>query len=132
MGKIFISYRREDAPGDARGVCDRLGRSFGEASVFMDVDKLLAGQRFDRELEKALSQCDVLIAIIGSRWMELLSEQASGGKRDFVRDEIAAALKRDIVVIPVMIGREANIPATISTACWTGRCPDGAIQYHMT
>jgi TPR repeat protein len=111
LGKIFISYRREDAPGDARGVCDRLGRSFGEASVFMDVDKLLAGQRFDRELDKALSQCDVLIAVIGSRWMELLSGHASGGKRDFVRDEIAAALKRDIVVIPVMIGREANMPA---------------------
>jgi TPR repeat protein len=111
QGKIFISYRREDAPGDARGVCDRLGRSFGEASVFMDVDKLLAGQRFDRELDKALSQCDVLIAVIGSRWMELLSGHASSGERDFVRDEIAAALKRDIVVIPVMIGREANMPA---------------------
>ena len=28
----------------------------------MDVDNLLAGRRFDRELDKALSQCDVLIA----------------------------------------------------------------------
>jgi TIR domain len=108
--KIFISYRREDAPGDARGICDRLGRNFGEANVFMDVDRLLAGQRFDRELDKALSKCDVLIAVIGSRWIELLSAYAQSGKRDFVRDEIAAALKRDIVVIPVMIGREAHMP----------------------
>ena len=61
-GKIFISYRREDAPGDARGICDRLGRAFGAANVFMDVDRLLAGQRFDRELNKALAKCDVLIA----------------------------------------------------------------------
>jgi TPR repeat protein len=111
QGKIFISYRREDAPGDARGICDRLGRSFGEASVFMDVDRVLAGQRFDRELDKALSRCDVLIAVIGSRWMELLSEHAGSSKRDFVRDEIAAALKRDIVVIPVMIGQEAHMPS---------------------
>jgi TIR domain len=110
QGKIFISYRREDAPGDARGICDRLGRSFGEANVFMDVDRLLAGQRFDRELDHALSKCDVLIAVIGSRWMELLSDCAQSGKRDYVRDEIAAALKRDIVVIPVMIGREAHLP----------------------
>jgi hypothetical protein len=109
-GKIFISYRREDAPGDARGVCDRLVRSFGKSNVFMDVDSLLAGQRFDRELDKALSKCDVLIAVIGSRWMELLSEYTRNGKRDFVHDEIVAALKRDIVVIPVMIGREANMP----------------------
>jgi formylglycine-generating enzyme required for sulfatase activity len=110
QGKIFISYRREDAPGDARGICDRLGRSFGEANVFMDVNRLLAGQRFDRELDKALSKCDVLIAVIGSRWMEFLSDYAQSGKRDYVRDEIAAALKRDIIVIPVMIGREAHLP----------------------
>lgn len=37
-GKIFISYRREDAPGDARGICDRLSRIFGAANVVMDVD----------------------------------------------------------------------------------------------
>lgn len=76
----------------------------------MDVDRLLAGQRFDRELDKALSQCDVLIAVIGPRWMESLSEHARGGERDFVHDEIAAALKRDIVVIPVLIGREGHMP----------------------
>jgi TIR domain-containing protein len=109
-GKIFVSYRRDDAPGDARSIHDRLGRSFGEANVFMDVDQLLAGQRFDRELDKALAKCDVLIAVIGSRWMDLLSEHARRGKRDYVRDEIAAALQRDIIVIPVMMGREANMP----------------------
>lgn len=75
----------------------------------MDVDNLLAGQRFDRELDKALSQCDVLIAILGPRWVELLSRP--DGDRDFVRDEISAALKRDIVVIPVLVGREGRMPA---------------------
>jgi TIR domain len=111
QGKIFVSYRRDDAPGDARGIYERLGRSFGEGKVFMDVDQLLAGQRFDRELDKALAECDVLIAVIGSRWMDLLSECTQHGKRDYVRDEIAAALQRDIIVIPVMMGREANMPS---------------------
>jgi hypothetical protein len=109
-GKIFVSYRREDAPGDARSIYDRLGRCFGEGNVFMDVDRLLAGQRFDLELDKALAKCDVLIAVIGSRWMDLLSEYARHGRRDYVRDEIAAALLRNIIVIPVMMGREANMP----------------------
>jgi len=109
-GKIFVSYRRDDAPGDARSIYERLGRSFGEGNVFMDVDQLLAGQRFDRELDKALAECDVLIAVIGARWMDLMSEHARHGKRDYVRDEIAAALQRDIIVIPVMMGREANMP----------------------
>ena len=109
-GKIFISYRREDAPGDARGICDRLSRIFGAANVFMDVDSLVAGQRFERELDKALAKCDVLIAVIGSRWMELLNDHAQRGRRDYVREEIAAALQRDIVVVPVTIGHQANIP----------------------
>jgi TPR repeat protein len=110
LGKIFVSYRRDDAPGDARSICEQLARSFGAANVFMDVDKLVAGQRFDRELDKALAKCDVLVAVIGSRWMELLSGHVQSGKRDYVRDEIAAALKRDIIVIPVLTGREANMP----------------------
>jgi TPR repeat protein len=110
LGKIFVSYRRDDAPGDARSICEQLARRFGAANVFMDVDKLVAGQRFDRELDKALAKCDVLVAVIGSRWMELLSGHAQSGKRDYVRDEIAEALKRDIIVIPVMTGREANMP----------------------
>lgn len=110
QGKIFISYRREDAPGDARGICDRLSRTFGGANVFMDVDRLVAGQRFERELDSALAQCDVLIAVIGSRWAELLAAHAEQGKRDYVREEIAAVLKRDMVVVPVATGREANIP----------------------
>ncbi|HXO69566.1 MAG TPA: TIR domain-containing protein [Bradyrhizobium sp.] len=110
-GKIFISYRREDAPGDARSICDRLAHKFGQANVFMDVDKVRPGQRFDRELEKALSQCDALIAVIGPRWMKLLSGHARSGERDFVHDEIAAALKRDITVIPTLVGRKGHMPS---------------------
>jgi hypothetical protein len=109
-GKIFISYRRDDAPGDARGIRDRLAGKFGKTNVFMDVDNLLAGQRFDRELEKALSQCDVLIAVIGPRWMKLLSGHTRSGDRDYVHDEIAAALKRDITVIPTLVGRKGHMP----------------------
>jgi TPR repeat protein len=109
-GKIFISYRRDDVPGDARGVRDRLTQKFGNANVFMDVDNLLAGQRFDRELEKALSQCDVLIAVIGPRWMKLLSSHTRSGDRDYVHDEIAAALKRNITVIPTLVGRQGHMP----------------------
>jgi hypothetical protein len=108
--KIFISYRRHDVPGEVRGIRARLQRKFGEANVFMDVDNLLAGQRFDRELSKALSRCNVLVAVIGPRWMELLSEHARSGEQDYVHDEVAAALKRDIVVIPVLVGQKGHMP----------------------
>jgi len=110
-GKIFISYRRDDVPGDARSIRDALAARFGKASIFMDVDNLLAGQRFAEELAKALASCDVFLAIIGPRWMDLLKTKASSGDRDYVREEIAAALKREIAVIPVRVGREGSMPA---------------------
>src|SRR5215468_12226322 len=99
--KIFVNYRRDDVPDGAARVRDGLAAKFGKSNVFMDVDNLLAGQRFASELAKALDACDVLLAIIGPRWMELLKAKAASGERDYVRDEIAAALKRGIVVIPV-------------------------------
>jgi formylglycine-generating enzyme required for sulfatase activity len=77
----------------------------------MDVDNLLVGQRFDMKLAEALDACDVLVAVIGSRWTELLKARTESGERDYVREEIAAALKRGIVVIPVRVGREDDMPA---------------------
>jgi hypothetical protein len=54
-GKIFISYRRDDDAAAAARVSDGLVSRFGKAKLFLDVDNLLAGQRFDEELAKALS-----------------------------------------------------------------------------
>ena len=109
-GKVFISYRREDDPSAAARVRDALAARFGKASLFMDIDSLSAGQRFEAELAKALTSCDVFIAIIGPRWMDLLrSKSQMSGLRDFVRDEIALALKRKIMVVPVRVGRENNL-----------------------
>ena len=102
-GKIFVNYRRDDERAMAARVRDRLAAAFGEANVFMDVDNLLPGQRFDQELDRALAQTDVLLAVIGPRWLALLQERQAAGERDFVRDEIATALKRGVVVVPVLI-----------------------------
>jgi len=86
VAKIFVNYRRDDVAGDARGVRDGLAAKFGKSNVFMDIDNLLAGQRFDQELAKALGTCDILIAIIGPRWMELMQARKASGERDYVRE----------------------------------------------
>jgi hypothetical protein len=95
-GKIFVNYRRDDAAGDARGVRDALAAIFGASNVFMDVDDLRAGQRFDVELAKALDACDVFVAVIGPRWMDLLQQRYVDREYDYVRAEIGAALQRGI------------------------------------
>lgn len=115
MAKIFISYRRDDARMTAGRLHDALARHFGKKQLFMDVDNLLAGQRFDRELDSALNQCDVLLAVIGPHWMDILNQRVSGAdtdpdERDYVREEIAAALARNVTVIPVLVDGAA-LPA---------------------
>jgi hypothetical protein len=134
VGKIFISYRRADDPAAAWRVRDRLATDFGDANVFFDVHNLRPGQLFDQELAKALAECDVLIAILGPRWVELLNARATSARttashffgkcfswerrkppamtseRDYVREEIAQALKRKIVVIPVRVGCDGQLP----------------------
>jgi hypothetical protein len=107
--KIFICYRRDDDPFSAARLLDGLRMRFDEANLFMDVDTLLGGQRFEEQLNKAVSVCDVFIAVIGSRWMELLEAKSANGERDYVKDEVAVALQRQMIVIPVRVGREGHL-----------------------
>jgi hypothetical protein len=109
---IFISYRREDSEGEAGRLFDDLVRTFGDKSVFLDVAGIPYGRDFRKEIEKKLSGCGVLLAMIGPTWASSLD--SDGLKRldnpnDFVRLEIATALSRDIPVIPVLV-RGAKMP----------------------
>ncbi len=112
MAKIFISYRREDCPAHAGRLSDRLRAYFGEDAVFMDIDTIPPGRDFIDFITAAVSSCDALIALIGDEW---LSCTGRDGRRrlddpdDFVRLEIAAALQRQTMVIPVLVER-ASMP----------------------
>lgn len=115
-GEVFISYRRDDVPGDARGIRDALSVKLGTTAVFLDIENLLVGERFDDALARHLNQCKVLVAVMGPRWNEILAERLGHGERDFVREEIAAAITRGIQVIPVRVGRKGQMPALPSAA----------------
>jgi hypothetical protein len=109
--KIFISYRRDDSEADTDFLYEQLVRYFGTDHVFMDIDNIPVGRDFVEVIESAVSSCDVLIAVIGKQWLAI----SDGEKRridnsdDFVRLEIAAALRQNIIVIPLLV-RGAPIP----------------------
>ena len=112
MRAIFISYRRNDTEGEAGRLFDDLVSEFGENSVFMDVTAIEAGRDFRKAIDESISTCGVLLAIIGKNWVD--AKDDSGHRRlddatDFVRLETAAALRRDIPVIPVIV-RGATMP----------------------
>jgi len=109
-GKIFISYRRSDTEGYAGRIFDRLGTKFGRENIFMDVDTIQPGENFVEAIEKAVSSCDVLIALIGDEWLTITDEDGNrrlDNPHDFVRVETSAALKRGIRVIPVLLSGTA-------------------------
>src|ERR1700689_4651213 len=121
-GKVFISYRRDDSAGHAGRVRDRLEGEFGQDLLFMDVDAIPLGMNFIKILREEVAKCDVLLAVIGPHWIEARDKQ--GNRRlddphDYVRVEIAAALQRDIPVIPVLLDgaempRADQLPKEIS------------------
>jgi hypothetical protein len=105
-GQIFINYRHEESAWSARSLFDRLTQRFGREQVFMEVEKIEVGSDLVKAIEVSLSSCDVLIAVIGAHWLSAVDPQ--GGRRldhpeDFVRLEIATALRREICVIPVLV-----------------------------
>jgi hypothetical protein len=106
IGRVFINYRRDDSIGTAGRLHDRLAQSFGRDHVFMDVDHIPAGVDFVDHLHKQVSACKVFLVIIGLHWLD--AKDDNGVRRledpdDFVGVEIAAALGRDIRVIPVLV-----------------------------
>ena len=112
MRAVFISYRREDSEGQARALSLELVRLLGNESVFMDVDSIALGRDFRQVLQDRLGSCDVMFALIGPGWLN--AKDGTGTRRvdsstDFVRQEIAAALKRNIPVIPVLL-QGAQLP----------------------
>ncbi len=112
MGAVFISYRREDSEGQARALSLELERLLGKESVFIDVDSIALGRDFRLVVHERLGSCVVMLALIGPGWLN--AKDSSGALRidsstDYVRQEIAAALKRDIPVIPVLL-QGAEVP----------------------
>lgn len=112
MTRIFVSYRRADTAAYAKRLYDKLSADFGSDAVFMDVATIALGAKFGLVIEDAVSKCDVLLAIIGPQWLK--ATDASGRRldnaEDFVRIEIASALKHDVLVIPLLV-QGAAMPA---------------------
>jgi hypothetical protein len=112
LGSIFVNYRRSDSEGEAGRLFDDLTSRFSDGSVFMDVAAIEPGRDFRKAIDQSVTSCSVLLAVIGQEWLE--SKDAAGGRRlddpnDFVRIELASALRRDIPVVPVLV-RGAKMP----------------------
>jgi TIR domain len=105
MPRICISYRRSDSSAIAGRIHDHLVRHYGADTVFMDLSGIPYGADFREHIEATLNDADVLLAVIGYAW---LGGQDGGRPRihdlvDPVRAEIQIALRRQILVVPLLV-----------------------------
>lgn len=108
--KVFINYRRDDEFAFVESLHLRLQARYGEKNVFMDVEKLPLFSRFDKDIIEKVREADILVVVIGPRWVELLNQRAMTGATDFVRVEIEEALLQNKVIAPICIAG-AKFPA---------------------
>ena len=105
-GLIFMSYRHEDSAYPAAWLFEQLAGRLGDDFV--------------ERITSAVASCDVLLALIGRRWLTDQDGQRRLDKPDdFVRLEIEAALTRNVRVIPILIEavqmpRANELPASLA------------------
>lgn len=114
MRGIFISYRRQDSQSAAGRLADHLREHLPGVPIFRDLETIEPGIDFVQAIDRALHSCDVLLAVIGPRWLMVIDEAGRrrlDDPRDFTRLEVAQSLARDDVrVIPVLVDG-ATMPA---------------------
>jgi hypothetical protein len=104
--RVFLSYRRDDAPDAADRLYSSLAKRFGERNVFIDVDTIDIGAPFAKVVDDWIARSDVLLALIGRRWINAVDPDGNrrlADPKDYVRREIEAALELEIRVVPVLI-----------------------------
>jgi hypothetical protein len=114
MGRIFISYRRDDSRTISGRIYDRLESAFGRDNVFKDVVSIPAGADFRTHISNEVAKSDAQVVIIGPQWLKITGPETGqprlANPDDFVRIEIESALQRGILVVPVLVNG-AHMPS---------------------
>lgn len=109
---IFISYRRDDSAAEAGALCRAIRDEMGEKFVFMDTSTIEPGVKWPSAIENALNKSSIIVVVIGPDWVRSADEWGQrrlDQKTDWVRQEIALALKDKRIVIPILV-RGAKVP----------------------
>ena len=107
---IFISYRREGGYDTAKHLNDLLVRDGYKVSF--DIDTLRNGD-FDTQLLERIDQCKDFILIIDQHAFDRTLDPNFNPKNDWMRCELAYALKKDKNIIPVFLSGVTSFPANL-------------------
>jgi hypothetical protein len=113
--RVFINYRTKDCVSAVNEISRTLAKFLGKRLVFHDYQSIDPGAEFRQAIYNALSECIVVLVVIGPRWLSMLRERQAEapGEVDYVVEEIRLALERErngaCRVIPVLV-EGASLP----------------------
>ena len=101
MATYFISYSRIDGLDFASWLSDSLVGGASQFDIWLDKDKLRAGQHWQLEIERALRSADAVLYVMTGD---------SVSPRSISREEIRTARSQHVPIIPLLIDKNVSIP----------------------
>ena len=109
---VFISYRREGGYDTAKHLNDLLVRDGYRVSF--DIDTLRSGN-FDIQLLSRIEECKDFILIVDKHAFDRTLDNTFDPTKDWMRCELAHALKHDKNIIPVFLSGVTGFPDGLPT-----------------
>jgi len=124
--RIFLSYRHDGDAAVRKQICDTLKAHFGNDSVVSD-EIFTDGVDLELQVKDAISRCAAVLVLVDPHWIASMPRICE--PKDFVRVEIAHAVRARMPVIPVLVdatmpSRESMPPEIADFARYTGRAVD--------
>ncbi len=109
MSSLFLSYRRSDSSGAVKYLYHRLKSRLPQWTLFYDHKVLSPGENLPERLRDELTSAEVVLCVIGPRWVGTLKERRHRAEIDHVREEVRLALSAGHRVIPLLV-ESASMP----------------------
>ncbi|MFJ1576853.1 toll/interleukin-1 receptor domain-containing protein [Streptomyces sp. NPDC088147] len=113
MPRIFLSFRKPDS----RWIRDRVYRALsdrlGANEIFKSGQSIPPGADFAEILRRQAAECELMCVLIGPGWLDARGEDGVrllDRAHDWVRLEIATALRAGNRIVPVLLGDATMLP----------------------
>ncbi|MEU2543943.1 toll/interleukin-1 receptor domain-containing protein [Streptomyces roseolus] len=113
MPRVFLSFRKPDSRWLRDRVYRALSDRLGAHEVFKSGRSIPPGADFAEILRRQAAECELMCVLIGPGWLDARGEDGArllDRAHDWVRLEIATALRAGNRVVPVLLGDATMLP----------------------
>ncbi|MFJ4617339.1 toll/interleukin-1 receptor domain-containing protein [Streptomyces sp. NPDC088812] len=113
MPRIFLSFRKPDSRWMRDRVYRALSDRLGANEIFKSGQSIPPGADFAEILQRQAAECELMCVLIGPGWLDARGEDGVrllDRAHDWVRLEIATALRAGNRVVPVLLGDATMLP----------------------